>query len=880
MEGSFIVSLARFHRRDPRIYVVQGYFQDNSIAGSRMSAAFDGKEVPVTVSVREGLAIRQKYFSRGIGFENIDREYDIWISLPEGYEKGRSLKLFQQRDGKVRCVFRVSARALVKEQKMPDGYLETFRMEGGEVCIGGWAVGNSQCRLQVLDKDDVKLRSDVTWHYRQDIADNYPELTDREPDLSGQGSDLPLQALKRTESGSAGSGAQQQAAEGMVQTKVVDLSAVKDNKTEQEALEGLSFGYEIRFHRPASNKVRLIVGADGQKMTYHINLSKGIKGLNGSGSSILRKGVVYFKRNGVRRTIQRVWEKIREKLTGQSEAYMTWRKHTLPSREELQAQSRNQFLRQPLISIVVPLYRTPEPYLRALIDSVRAQTYDNWELCLSDGSGPQSPLRKVLENWTRVDERIRVEDAGCMLGISENTNRALFMARGDYIVFADHDDTLPPFALYECVKMINEEPEADIIYSDEDKVSMNGKEYFQPHFKSDFNIDLLCSMNYFCHLVMVSRDLYEKVGGLNDAYDGAQDYDFVLRCVERARKVCHIPMVLYHWRSHKDSTAENPESKMYAFVAGQRAVQAHYDRIGVDAKVIMGEYPGLYQTVYAIRKPEPMISIIIPNKDHIADLDKCVRSILERSTYSNYEFLVIENNSTLDETFAYYEKMQAEHDNFHVLYWKEGFNYSAINNFGVEHARGDYLLFLNNDTQIISNDCLEQLLGPCQREEVGAVGARLFYEDGTIQHAGVIIGYGGIAGHAFLGFDGNANGYFSRIICQSDLSAVTAACMMVRKDVFLEAGGFDEKLEVAFNDIDFCLKLRSMGKLVVYNPFAALYHFESKSRGMEDTPGKIARFNKEADELLKRWPDIVKNGDPYYNPNLSLDRSDFALKKY
>ena len=868
MEGSFVVSLARFHRRDPHIYVVQGYFQDNSIAGSRMSAQFDGKDIPVTVSVREGLAIRQKYFSRGIGFENIDREYDLWMALPEGYEKGRMLRLYQQRDGKRRCVFKVSVRRLLKEQKMPDGFLETFRDDGENVSIGGWAVGNSQCRLQVLDRAGVKLRTDVTWHYRQDIADNYPELRDREPEMAGLG----------TEEGNAPAAGEE--GNGQVQTRVVDLSAVRDNQTEQEALRSLSFGYEVRFHRPASSHVRLIVAADGQKMTYHVNLKKGIKGLNGSGSSAIRKGIVYFRRNGFLRTAQRIREKISEKLTGRTESYMNWRKHTLPTREELEAQSRNKFLREPLISIVVPLYRTPEVYLRQLIDSVRAQTYASWELCLSDGSGPDSPLKKVLENWTGVDPRIRVEDARMQLGISENTNRALFMARGDYIVFADHDDTLPPFALYECVKMINEHPDADLIYSDEDKLSMNGKEYFQPHFKSDFNIDLLCSMNYFCHLVMVSRDLYEKVGGLDDAYDGAQDYDFVLRCVERARKICHIPMVLYHWRSHKDSTAENPKSKRYAFEAGMRAVQAHYDRIGVDAKVIMGEYPGLYQTVYAIKKPEPMISIIIPNKDHIADLDKCVRSILERSTYSNYEFLVVENNSTLDETFEYYRQMEAEHANFRVLYWKEGFNFSAINNFGAEYAKGEYLLFLNNDTQIICNDCLEQLLGPCQRPEVGAVGARLFYEDGTIQHAGVIIGYGGIAGHAFLGFDGNANGYFSRIICQSDLSAVTAACMMVRKDVFLEAGGFDEKLEVAFNDIDFCLKLRSMGKLVVYNPFAALYHFESKSRGMEDTPGKIARFNKEADELLKRWPDIVKNGDPYYNPNLSLDRSDFALKKY
>jgi GT2 family glycosyltransferase len=311
-----------------------------------------------------------------------------------------------------------------------------------------------------------------------------------------------------------------------------------------------------------------------------------------------------------------------------------------------------------------------------------------------------------------------------------------------------------------------------------------------------------------------------------------------------------------------------------------RAVQAHYDRIGVKAVVSMGQYPGLYVTSYQMPEDLPLISVIIPNKDHAADLDQCLESIFQKIRYPRYEILIIENNSVERETFAYYERLQNHRLPGRVLTWKEEFNFSRINNFGAEEAKGDYLLFLNNDTEIISQDCFEQLLGPALRREVGAVGARLFYGDNTIQHAGVVIGYGGIAGHAFQGKRAEENGYFSRIICQSDLSAVTAACMLVRRDAFEEVGGFDPQLAVAFNDIDFCLRLRERGYLIVYNPFAVMIHYESKSRGMEDSAGKIARFNSEADELLRRWGKLLKDGDPYYNPNLSLDRVDFGLKKY
>lgn len=417
----------------------------------------------------------------------------------------------------------------------------------------------------------------------------------------------------------------------------------------------------------------------------------------------------------------------------------------------------------------------------------------------------------------------------------------------------------------------------DMIYTDEDKISMDGKTYFQPHFKSDFNIDMLRGTNYFCHLTVVKKGLYEKAGNLNGEFDGAQDYDFVLRCVEHAENVVHIPKVLYHWRAHKDSTAENPESKLYAFEAGARAVQAHYNRIGINAKVESTKYLGIYRSKYQLQE-KPLISIIIPNKDHIEDLDKCIISIEKKSTYKNVEYIIVENNSEEERTFEYYKKMEAGNPKVRVVKWEKEFNYSAINNFGVTFAQGDYYLFLNNDTEIINENCLEEMMGYCQRKEVGAVGARLFYEDGTIQHAEVIVGLQGVAGHVSTGLPHDTPGYFGRAIIAHDCSAVTAACMLVKKEAFEKVNGFDTDLAVAFNDIDFCLKIREAGYLIVYNPYAELYHYESKSRGMEDNEKKVKRFMGEIKRFHEKWFDILYNGDPYYNPNLTLLENNFNLR--
>ena len=586
-------------------------------------------------------------------------------------------------------------------------------------------------------------------------------------------------------------------------------------------------------------------------------------------------GFAYLKDFG----FEKFWDKTFRTIKGQEADYMKWRREVLPDGEELARQRNEQFAYMPKFSIVVPVFRTPERDLRAMIDSVREQTYGNWELCLADGSGSGSHTPQILESYAKRDQRIRY----CVLekneGISGNTNAALKMATGDYIVLADHDDLLTPDALYHCAAAVNREVRPDVIYSDEDKVTADGKQFTEPHFKSDFNPDYLRNVNYICHLFLFSREILEQVGGFRKEYDGAQDYDFIFRCTEIAKEIYHIPRVLYHWRISATSTAADPEKKRYAFEAGARAIKDHCARIGLEVEVEPGMVPGYYKTTYAL-KDKPLISVVIPTKDHSEDLKLCLESIFTKSKYPNLEFILVENNSTEPETFAYYKELEEQHPNVRVVVWEDTFNYSRINNYGASFAKGEYLLLLNNDVELINDDCIEEMLSYCQRDEVGIVGARLLYPDNTIQHAGVVVGFGGIAGHTFIGLYYQDKSYFLRASCAQDYSAVTAACMMVKKSVFDEVGGFYDGLAVAFNDVDFCMKVRAAGKLVVYTPHAMLHHYESKSRGLEDTPEKIQRFQGEIEMFRKRWPEILENGDPYYNVNLTLRGSHFGLRDW
>lgn len=649
----------------------------------------------------------------------------------------------------------------------------------------------------------------------------------------------------------------------------------------------LGFDIRIPYIRENNEDRLLVISCEGKTVKVKLN-AQIIEKQNSSAhkKSVKLKGMMnmqtfhsavdFWKENGFRAFVL----KSRHKLQGidSDYDYPEWNELTKTTEEELAAQKKTVFDYMPRISVVIPAYKTPERYLAAMLDSLLAQTYGNWEVCVADGSPRGESVERVLKRYAIKDERIRYVILGENKGISGNTNAAIEMATGDFVALADHDDTLAPDALFECVKAINSDPEIDVVYTDEDKLDIDGGELFEPHFKPDFNPDLLTSVNYICHLFVVSHELLAEVGGFRQEFDGAQDYDFIFRCTEKARKIYHVPKALYHWRCHQNSTSSNPESKLYAFEAGARAIKAHYERVGIEAlSVEKGVDYGIYHTTFKITG-EPLVSVIIPNKDHTADLDLCMRSIIGKSVYKNLEFIVVENNSTAPETFEYYEKIQKEFDFVHVVKWEREFNYSAINNFGVTFAKGEYLLFLNNDTEIINPESISEMLGFCQREDVGIAGARLLYSDETIQHAGVVVGFGGIAGHTFIGLHKAESSYFNQAMCARDYSAVTAACMMSKKSLFNKAGGFSEDLAVAFNDIDYCMKIRSLNKLVVYAPYALFYHYESKSRGLEDTPEKVERFNREIKKFSEKWPDILREGDPYYNPNLTLRKSNFALR--
>lgn len=586
----------------------------------------------------------------------------------------------------------------------------------------------------------------------------------------------------------------------------------------------------------------------------------------------IQKGLRYLKHYGPKE----FWIRLCERMEPEEVPYGPWFEKHKPSAEELERQRKKKWKNPPLISVAVPAYRTPPGFLEQMILSVKEQTYPHWELCIVNASRGEDGMEQVLGRYAGGDERIRVKNLEENLGIAGNTNEALEMARGEFVGLLDHDDLLAPQALFRIAEALTADPQADAVYTDEDKVTTDLSEHFQPHFKPDFNLDLLRSNNYITHFFVVRTRLAREAGGFRREFDGAQDYDFIFRCTEEAKKVLHVPEVLYHWRTHKASTADNPASKMYAFEAGKRAIEAHLARCGQEGTVSLRKDLGFYRVEYPVQG-EPLVSILIPNRDQKETLEKCLNSIWEKSTYNNYEILIVENNSSSPEIFDYYREIE-KRPGVRILTWKEGFNYSAINNFGEKSAAGDYLLFLNNDVEVINPRWIEELLGNCQRKEVGIVGAKLYYPDDTIQHAGTVIGIGGIAGHAVLNMPRSRTGYLHKASLQMDLSAVTAACMMMKRQVFEQLGGFEERLSVAFNDVDLCLRTVQAGYLVVYNPEVELYHYESKSRGAEDSEEKVRRFQEEIEFMRCRWMDLLKKGDPYYNRNLTLSKWNYSLR--
>ncbi len=563
----------------------------------------------------------------------------------------------------------------------------------------------------------------------------------------------------------------------------------------------------------------------------------------------------------------------RKYVLGTWSDYARWIKKYEPGPDELAAQRAARFPREVKISIVTPTYETPAPFLTALLESVRGQTYGNWELCVADGASRSAGVRRILEEAARTEPRVKVVILRQNEGIAGNSAAALALASGDFVTFLDHDDTLAPFALFEVARAVNADPEADVLYSDEDTTDAKGLR-LEPHFKPDWSPDALTSHNYVCHLAVYRRELVKRVGGLRPGFDGAQDYDLILRAAEQARKVVHIPKVLYHWRIHTGSSAQNFRSKLYAVEAGRKALLEHLDRRGVAGAVTNGPLPGVYRTTYALPR-RPLVSILIPTRDQSAILARCLDS-LARSTYDHYEVLLVENNSREPATFAYYERL-ADRSDVRLLRWDRPFNYAAVNNHAASQARGEVLLFLNNDVEVIAADWMERMLEHALRPEVGCVGAKLYYPNDRVQHAGVVLGVGAVAGHVHIGAARAATGYFHRLVAVHNLSAVTGACLMMRKEVFDEVGGLDEDFVLAFNDTDLCMSVRQKGYRVVWTPWAELYHHESATRGYEDTPEKKARFHNEASRFLLKWGDRLREGDPYYNPNLSTE-APFTLR--
>ena len=627
--------------------------------------------------------------------------------------------------------------------------------------------------------------------------------------------------------------------------------------------------------------------------------------------SNIEKVKFYIKRYGFFSTFKKVFKrifKIKENRKTNQEAYQIWMEKNTPNEDELEKQKTTKFTYAPKISVVVPMYNTDEKFFQDLIESLNNQTYANWELCLADGSPKKN---ENLEKYYEKNEKIKYNFLGKNEGISENTNEAIKMATGDYVGFLDHDDILSEEALFQVVKVINQDLKTDFIYTDEDKIDEN-YERFEPYFKPDYSPETLECNNYITHFVVVKKEIIEKIGKLNSEFNGAQDFDFVLRATKVANKITHISKVLYHWRVHKNSTAYIADTKNYAFEAGKKVIEADLKREEKSATVEFGqEVPGIYKIKYEVIG-NPKVSILIPNKDNIKLLKKCITSILKFTTYENYEINIIENNSEKKETFKYYEelvknsKIKILNFNKHTIFDINGekslenktlnkgleknnieknienietkenelqkvseFNYSALINFGVKNVDGEFVLQLNNDTKLITKDWLELFIGYAQNSEIGAVGARLYYEDKTIQHAGIIVGVSGIAGNALVNLPYGKHAYFGREAATRNVLAVTGACLFARRSLYYEVGFMDEKeFKVAFNDVDFCLKLYENGYRNVYNPYIELIHYESKSRGYEISEEKEERFEKEANNFKRKWSKYIKY-DPYYNKNLS-----------
>ncbi len=592
---------------------------------------------------------------------------------------------------------------------------------------------------------------------------------------------------------------------------------------------------------------------------------------------------------GIKGVLHKIGYKKRER-----EAMKQFGTESFPGPEQVEKEKAEVFPNMVKISILVPLWNNKEKFQREMLDSVMNQTYQNWELCLADGSDAEHAyIGEICREYAeRAGGRICYKHLEKNGGIAGNTNACLAMATGEYVGLFDQDDILHPSVLYEYVKASNEQG-AVYLYCDETTFKSGDINHMLTmHFKPDFAPDNLRANNYICHFSVFKRTLLDGNELFRTKFDGSQDHDMILRLTDNAKKIVHVPRLMYYWRSHPGSTAAGIEAKPYAIQAAKGAVAEHLRGHGYEHFKI--ESTRAFETIFRIRyqiKGTPKISIVIANKDHVEDLRRCVTSITEKSTYDNFEIIIVENNSETREIKDYYSELlgcdykgtdvqRSEDNKIALVTFRDAFNYSAVNNLGVKYAAGEYILLLNNDTEVITVNWMEELLMYAQREDVGAVGAKLYYGDRTIQHAGVVIGLGAhrTAGHTHYKQHRQNLGYMGRLCYAQDVTAVTGACLLVKKSLYDELGGLDEGFAVSLNDVDFCLRLREKGLLNVFTPFAELFHYESVSRGLDDNGERAERYNRESERFREKWKKQLEAGDPYYNPNFSLDRSDFSLK--
>ena len=769
--------------------------------------------------VDTGVAVKREQMETLFG-------YRLEIPMPEDWKQIRTIQIFAEdpKDGQSVKLYQTSMQALKKryDKEVLMMHIEGWKKNEESSVIRGWAFHKeAPFELKLYNADGTEIKAQTDWIRRQELERIF--------------------LINNTEKTGYGF------------TANIDNSELK------------------------SDKVKLVVASGDKKKQETIDLSKEKKRDEETLASKLVnpkkwvKAALYLKNYGPAAFI----DKVKNVSDNPDVKYHKWFVAHRITKGELDEQRKHTFEHNPKISIVIPLYNTRIEFLKDIIDSVLNQSYGNLELCLADGSTKAEVGEYIKANYH--DDRLVYQKLEKNEGIAGNTNAALKMATGDFVVLSDHDDILELDALYEIVKLYNENPSLDIIYTDEDLTDETGKRFMSPRFKPDYNEDFLCSVNYICHIFAVKKNIMDEVGGFRTEYDGAQDWDLILRCCEKSENIGHVAKILYHWRAHQESTAGNIDSKQYAIDAGRKAVEDHFKRIGVEAEL---DYTGIFILFRPklIPKSESKVSIIIPNKDEKETLKTCVDSILEKTTYKNYEIIIVENNSTSEEIFDYYKELEND-TRIKVVQYQGEFNYSKINNFGATYATGEYLVLLNNDTELISEDWLERMLGYCQRENTGIVGAKLYYPDDTVQHSGIVVGVGGFAGHVLTGSNRSDAGYFGRLKAAQEISAVTAACFMVKRSVFDAVGGLDEDFIVALNDVDFCLKVRAQGKKVVLDPGIELYHYESKSRGFEETPEKHERFKKEIKRFRDKWAAVLEQGDPYYNKNLSLMYGDCRMRE-